>query len=97
MKIKIRVEKGNDKRSLIIPASQLEASVASWRDHGYSVEILEQGNKISMKSIFVSINEQRAAASAIERERKIASKYCPDCGRKMEMDGGYYFCEYCEG
>jgi len=46
---------------------------------------------------FVSLDEQRAAQTAVEEEQH-QSRFCPDCGREMEDDGdGVLYCEHCEG
>jgi len=45
---------------------------------------------------FISLDEQRAAMSAIEAEQHY-DPVCPDCGRVMEQDGGYPYCEHCDG
>ena len=58
-------------------------------DHEYEIVEMSGGR-------FVSLNEQRAAMIAIEEETH-QGPLCPNCGREMEMDGGYPYCEYCEG
>ena len=45
---------------------------------------------------FSSPNEQTATMAAIRGERQHQT-LCPDCGRRMEQDGGYPYCEHCEG
>ena len=67
--------------------SQMEAAHPN-RDYEI-VEMMSGGR-------FISINEQRAATTAIEEEQH-QGPLCPDCGREMEQDGGYPYCEYCEG
>ena len=99
MKITCIAPNGERKESQIPPsASQalIDQMIRQLERAGFS-DIQLVGEQSEVKSgRFISPDEQRAATTAVEAEQHYGS-HCPDCGRKMESDGGYLYCEYCEG
>lgn len=86
---KILTAKIDGKREIHFPESKLE----QYQEHfGNRMELIVPEPQTSR---FVSLDEQRAATTAIEEEQH-PSRFCPNCGREMEYDGVWY-CENCEG
>ena len=99
MKIKCISPDGERKESQVPPsASQalIDRMIRQLERAGYTdIQLVGEQSQVGGKR-FVSPDEQRAAMSAVESERH-HGPLCPDCGRVMVQDGGYPYCEYCEG
>ena len=99
MKIKCISPQGERKESNVPPsASQalINQMIRQLEEAGYT-DIQLVGKQPQAKSgRFISPDEQRAAMTAIESEQHHVP-LCPDCGRVMVQDGGYPYCEHCEG